>query len=333
MLKRLVILVSIAALVSSVGILTSQTAPSNTPPKGVIESNGTRKGQPDPASQRNDQSAIKAPPAVAKVEAPNVEPSRTDDYGDEAAKKLALYTFWLMAFTGLLVGVGFLQAMALVLQARLLKQHAGHLENVATAADASSENIRKTLVEIQRQAEIMEKQAQAAKVSAEAANAQIQMMKDKERARIEITHQDGSESMTIFTRDIVAMGSFRINLNNMGGTMARNVQVEFDAFASDAAEAPPSKEMFWVAAPATVNSGVAEQTGPLPIDGRFPHDEIPSTFFVYCRGIITYNDIFKKEPNVTRFLMRREFMRGRDGEAYSNVFWESCGAPADNEST
>jgi hypothetical protein len=71
---------------------------------------------------------------VVQVETPSVETRRTDSHEDEAAQKLARYTFWLMVFTAGLVVVGILQAVALILQALLLGKHSAHLHSLAGAA-------------------------------------------------------------------------------------------------------------------------------------------------------------------------------------------------------
>jgi hypothetical protein len=157
-------------------------------------------------------------------------------------------------------------------------------------------------------------------------------MFEKERARLTVTFPDESESMMVWPDKKEDMGSFRIILKNVGGTTAFNITASYDAFASESDSIPRSEELFYLVVPASVDANSWEQTGPLKIDGRFSGDTAPQIFYVYARGVITYSDILRKQPNITKFLIRRTFNRTRPGEAVSNEFWESVGDPGDNES-
>jgi hypothetical protein len=190
-----------------------------------------------------------------------------------------------------------------------------------------------TLFAIAEQTKQTRKAAEAALVSANAANTQIQMMFEKERARLTITFPDESESMMVWPDKKEQMGSFRINLKNVGGTAAFNITASYDAFASEPDSIPHSEELFYLVVPADVEANSWEQTGPLNVDGRFSGDSAPQIFCVYARGVITYSDIFRKQPNITKFLIRRTFNRTRPGEAVSDEFWESVGDSGENEST
>jgi hypothetical protein len=120
----------------------------------------------------------------------------------------------------------------------------------------------------------------------------------------------------------------------VGTTVASNVSGWYDAFASEEEKAPLSADMFNLACPGSVEGNSWEGIlAPLTIDPRFIGDRAPELFHVYLRGEITYSDIFKKEPNFTRFLLRRQFMRSRTGEAVSQEFWGPTGEDSDNEST
>ncbi len=190
-----------------------------------------------------------------------------------------------------------------------------------------------TLFAIAEQTKQTRKAAEAALVSANAANTQIQMMFEKERARLTITTPDESESMMVWPDKKKQMGSFRINLKNVGGTAAFNITASYDSFASESDSIPHSEELFYLVVPADVDANSWGQTGPLKVDGRFSGDSAPQIFYVYARGVITYSDIFRKQPNITKFLIRRTFNRTRPGEAVSNEFWESVGDSGENEST
>ena len=177
------------------------------------------------------------------------------------------------------------------------------------------------------------KAAQGAKDGAAAAMAQIQFMKDKERARIEITFAEDSDAITIRPDEMVIIGTFHLNLKNVGGTAARNITGWYDAFASEEEKAPKTEDRFFLAPPATVEGNSWEPIpAPLTIDPRFTADRAPELFYVYLRGEVTYNDIFEKEPNSTRFLLRRQFIRSGIGKAISREFWTAAGN-GENEST
>jgi hypothetical protein len=155
----------------------------------------------------------------------------------------------------------------------------------------------------------------------------------KERARVEIAFPDDSESMMVWPDKTAQMGSLRLNLKNTGSTVEYNIFATYDAFASEAENVPASEELFHLVVPGYVEADSWGQTGPLEIDGRFSGGVAPQDFYVYLRGTITYNDIFRKKPNVTSFLQRRRFKRTRPGEAVSNEFWESVSGSPENEST
>jgi len=197
-----------------------------------------------------------------------------------------------------------------------------------------------TLLAIAEQTQHTAKAARATQASTDAIEKQTRVlsrqnrnMVAKERAWISMKFPDGSESMTVRTDQKVMLGSFRINIENIGGTAASNIVVEYDTFASDSDTALPSKEMYYAASAGTIQHGTWEETAPLLIDPRFSGKEVPLTFYVYLRVRVTYNDVFHKKLNTSKFLSRREFMCTRPGEAVSNVFWEGCGGAVDNEST
>lgn len=177
-----------------------------------------------------------------------------------------------------------------------------------------------------------EKSADAALESAKAANAQIKVMKEKERARIVITFPDESDSMLI-QPDSKVIGSFRLNLKNAGPTIAYNISGAYDAFASTADGASLSHDLCQLQVPSSIEANSWEQTGPLTIDSRFFGQRDNMAFYVYLRVEITYSDIFKAEKNITKMLMRREFMRTRPGEAVSSEFWENIVNSEQHDST
>jgi hypothetical protein len=200
--------------------------------------------------------------------------------------------------------------------------------------------IKAQVVEMRRQADLMEAQTRiltesvaVAQKSAEVAEKSMNATISKERARIAIAFPDESESMMVWPDKTAQMGSLRLNLKNTGWTVAYNILATYDAFASEAEIPSRSEELFHLIVPAYVEANSGEQTGPLEIDGRFSGGAAPQVFYVYLRGTITYSDIFQKKPNVTSFLQRRRFKRTRSGEAVSDEFWESVPDSPENEST
>lgn len=177
MLKRLAILAVVIPLAMASAVY-GQVASK----PGKASNEITHATSPQTESQKKDQNSQKTPIVVeqASPQQPNpAEPSEEK----ETEKKLAVYTLWLAIFTGVLVLVSAGQGYFLFMQASHLHTHAGHLQDLASAADANSQTTKATLLEIQRQANQMERQnkiledsvaaaqksADAAKISADIA--------------------------------------------------------------------------------------------------------------------------------------------------------------------
>lgn len=236
MLKRLAI-VGVLGCLAAVGVLTSQTTLPNAPKKGPVESDSTSKGQPHSESQHEDQSSPKIPSVVVQVETPTIESSRADTHEDEATRKLARYTFWLMVFTAGLVAVGVLQAVALILQARLLKKHAGHLDKLASAAEANSNATKETLLAIQRQADIMEQQAADAKESGkhtEELAKQAVRQTELTQFQLELTHrpwiaiENVSPASNLEFDERGGVLFLNLQIRNVGNSIAKHIQTFVD---------------------------------------------------------------------------------------------------------
>ena len=160
MLKRLAILAVFCPL-ATVGILCAQ----GTPKQGVTKGSLGLDGKKETASQNKDQDTQKPPSVVVQVETPVSDAESAAHADDRQIQgKLALYT-------EMLVAVGFLQFVALAgtlwivrrqveimdKQTEIMNTHAGHLENLAIAADASSKATTEIQTAIQKQAELMGK--------------------------------------------------------------------------------------------------------------------------------------------------------------------------------
>jgi hypothetical protein len=193
--------------------------------------------------------------------------------------------------------------------------------------------LNRTLAEVHAQAGHMKEQVDLMREQTKEISQQRRNMISRERSRISILFPDESEVMTIRTDSKVALGSFRLNLENLGITPAFEIVAEYDTFACNAEDAPPSPHLFWAASPANIKGGTWAPIGPLTIDPKF-NDEKPATpFYVFLRLRIGYRDVFQKRRRVANFLMRREFMpKGADG-AISTEFWIAVGGGEDNQET
>jgi hypothetical protein len=197
-----------------------------------------------------------------------------------------------------------------------------------------------TLMAIAWQSNETKKAARATQDSAVAVEKQTRELRRqnrnmvaKERARIAMAFPDDSDSMVILPDQEIYLGSFRLSLKNMGGTPALNIVAQYDTFGSEAEVAPKSENLYLLPSPDHIEGNSFDITSPLSINRRFSEAVAPTIFYVYLRGLIEYNDIFKAKRNSTKFLLRRQFMRGGKNEAVSNVFWEKIGDPEENEST
>jgi len=138
MLKSLVVF---GVLVAPVGIAFSgQTAPLGTPKQGVAKQ-GRGSGAGVPAQSHDDKNAADKVTVIFNQNGtPAPQPDKSKDDEDiRIQRKIANFTAWL-------VFVGAIQAGALIAtliwirqQARLMREHAGHLNNLAIAARANAQ--------------------------------------------------------------------------------------------------------------------------------------------------------------------------------------------------
>jgi hypothetical protein len=244
MLKLLAILASIVALASLIGVSASQNVPPNTPKKGIVESDSISKRKPPAEGQREDQNSQKVPSVVVQVESPSVESNRPDSHEDEAAQKLAWFTFWLMIFTAWLVVVGFLQVI-------LLRRHAGHLENLASAADASSKATTEIQTAIQKQAELMGKTL---------------VLQFRPKVIIRVVQVKTSNIAPLMEQ---ATGTVEIALVNIGQTHAKVFTAQFEAIAVDFGVSIGNTQVFENAKNFAFDlAGGAFENITLPLSGR-----------------------------------------------------------------
>ena len=185
----------------------------NNPPERVPIAEQAATANPNSHTRQNDQDSQKPPPSVVvQVETP-ITTNEDRDHHDDTDKEIARYTAMLAIFTAALVVVGYLQY-------RMMGEHKKGLEGLLGA--------------IKRQTDLMNRNnvitlttARSAQESAKAANAQIQMVKDKERARLEIEIDDfvSNQSLTLFFLQSV---NWRVRLN--GQTEATILQNHLIAY-------------------------------------------------------------------------------------------------------
>jgi hypothetical protein len=200
--------------------------------------------------------------------------------------------------------------------------------------------LNQTLAEVHTQAghmkeqvDLMREQAKVMLVQTKEIIQQRRNMISRERARISILFPDESEAMTIRTDNKISLGSVRLNLENLGVTPAVEIVAEYDTFACNAGDAPPSPHLFWTASPANINGVTWAPIGPLTIDPKFNGEKLATPFYVFLRLRIGYRDVFQKRRRFANFLMRREFLpKGADG-AISDEFWIAVGNEEDNQET
>jgi hypothetical protein len=229
-LKYLAMLATVNALAAiSILAAAAQNSPTNAPEKGITESLGDTSGHPQKHAKQEDANAQNAPSVVVQVESPYKETECAQQGDGETERQLARYTFWLVV-------VGVLQALALAgtlwivrrqakimdRQTGIMKAHGGHLENLASAADASSQNTEKTLLEIKRQADSMEAQAKLTERTI--------VLQFRPKVVVRVGQVKASNVAPLMEQ---ATGTLEITLVNTGQTNAKVLQAQFEAIAVD----------------------------------------------------------------------------------------------------
>jgi hypothetical protein len=141
------------------------------------------------------------------------------------------------------------------------------------------------------------KAAQGAKENAKVASDQIQMMKDKERARLTIVPID--EGFGDNLREKMALKKGRVKLEHFGSTDAFNVRGYFTMQPSDAIQHPNNANMWH-----TIKLPAVIRVGSKPIVGEYAY--FPFTvedfealakgdMYIVFFGFVLYEDIFGNE--------------------------------------
>lgn len=317
MLKRLAIFALFYAL-ATVGALASQTMPSNAPEKWIATEDASKAGSHQAESQQSNANSpsltsvnLQAPAATKQKEAD------TERETIDIQRKLE----W---FTGILALVGILQVGTMIWQAWLLR---GTLEQIRVQAGHMGE-----------QTGILKDSVAAAQTSADAAAAQIEMMKSKERAQFRIQFadlylkpdykyveyggypvsfsviMDGTTRAYILEENIVAsIATGEERKYRMGMGLPRNFTPEMSPFRGityiQTNEFPPKIE-------------ADEAKMRLVFDNKL---------FIEVQGSIYYRDLFGDHWSLTfrRFWKYNSFLTG-DKNA-TGGYWEYGGGPGANE--
>jgi hypothetical protein len=261
MLKRLAIFIVLLPL-ATVGVVCAQS----TPKEGIAKNSLSLNGKKEKASQNEDQDSQKPPSVVIQVEAPKSDADSAERADDRQIQgKLALYT-------ELLVIVGFLQFAALAgtlwivrrqveimdKQTEIMNTHAGHLENLTSAADASTESTGKTLLEIQRQANLMEAQGKLTEKTI--------VLQFRPKVIIRVVQVKASNVAPLMEQ---ATGTLEIALVNIGQTNAKVFTAQFEAIAIDFGVSIGNIQVFENSKNLTFDlAGGAFENATIPLSGR-----------------------------------------------------------------
>jgi hypothetical protein len=223
----------------------------------------------------------------------------------------------LALFTLALAIVGFLQFLALVLQAALFLRSLNLIREQATEMHSQRlimrdqfQTMQKQVLEMGKQTAVLERSVTVAEKSAFAAAANIKIFKDKERARLRIEVANLSIKEREFLTHAVTSTIF-----HDGPTNAIYVDGRAEALLSDKQELPrPLAEADW---PMTLGQVIKPEDKPIEFQARFhtlglelSSEQIKAInegkLFVHFFGHIRFQDVFG-DKWVLRFRRRWEF--------------------------
>ena len=262
LLSAVLKLLAIVAL-ATVGLLAAPECA--TKPSRKSRSQQRTLGKAGSNQERPNQGNANAPtPATVNEQAP----ASTAENKPETEQEAIDIQRKLEWFTGVLAVVGVLQVGAMIWQARLLRDT---LKEIHTQAG-----------QMERQTGILEKSVAVAETSAKAANAQIQMIKAHDRARLDVKAED---LRFVGARPTIAGWGLeaRITLSNIGrgrayisSSAGRFVFRPFDVD-------PPSLEEEIAFSLAAVPEFIDPETPPVAVTSRL--EECPSSLEVFSKEI------------------------------------------------
>jgi hypothetical protein len=316
MLRHLAILAVFGPLATvSLFALNPQGNPANAPKAQITRSDGGSKGQQQSGAQHEDTGTTKTPSVVVQVEAPTVDDHSADRQEEkEIQRKLADYTWWLVAFTGVLALVGAGQGYFLCQQARHLLKHAGYFR---TLAEAATDN------------------AKAAREAAEAALKQADHMITSERAwfvcRADMVWDKGEDNKTV--------GRIGFRYENIGQTPGFITEIGFAVDrlnrGQELPQIPPSYQngdtSQWTAGrglPIVPRDNMGRRASWEPTQAELAALQ-RKELIVWVHGYVKYRDSFVEQIRETRYCLR---LNPHEGDTDSVPFFID-GPPAYNSAT
>lgn len=285
---------------------------------------------------------VAPPPCASEVCKENAENTERFAYYEahpneylKAAIAPANLSNWILAFLGVIGGV------VAVITLFLIKRQADIME---TQANDARESGAQTFAVLKEQTDNLLISAKAATVSAmaaeessKAANAQIKMVRDKERARISV-------SVTANELEISPSHSFDvipIEITNYGVTSAFGVRAKADIFGQPGDDVPYMGNFIPLSIPSVIkaNSEVTRAEVILVQDidmSGFENSPIP--YFFHISGSVEYDDVFG-DAHITTFRFKfkvdaaQPIAESRRWRVRSLREWKMCGSSEENRAT
>ena len=174
------------------------------------------------------------------------------------------------------------------------------------------------------------KSADAAVAGSQAALSQIQLMIDKERARIFVVPIEEAASMIT---DKQGDGTSKQNVMffNVGPTPAINVMVRYNAIASKLETEPQRRsDAYYRASLSGVIAANSEEHSWLNIAGIGSREPL---LYIHLWGEVIYNDVISADQRCTKFRFRLTMRRSQYGVLEFDGSWKQCGSAEENHAT
>lgn len=190
MLKHLWILTALGTL-TLVGLMAGQSIPAGPLKQGVAKLGGGQQTKQQINPIGGNQTTPRATPSgtqpsFAQTNSPQASSAQTcDEVCQQGRENLAIQGK-LKTFTGFLVVVGALQAFALIGTVFVAIRQEGILRNARDEIRNQAESLEAQAGHMEAQTKILASSVAVAQKSADAATAQIEFMKSKERAQLRI---------------------------------------------------------------------------------------------------------------------------------------------------
>jgi hypothetical protein len=261
----------------------------------------------------------------------------------------------LVVCTALIVIVGGFQILFLWQTVRATSDNAKAAKAGAQAASANAQaveaqggTLKETLAAIKSQVDLMRDQTKAAQDAAKAAADNVELIIDKERARLIIRLDDNpidrfkglpdDKGMPVVDLEgsRVHFDSIKIVVSQHGPTTAFNVDGVYRVAFLPSADPPAVEHMRQMNFLPTL-IGKSE---PIPLEFEFDITESVlegiqnEEIFVHFFGEITYEDIFgRKHRTPFRYRWDVDWEPSEDGDREDTSDWTRCGPPEDNAAT